>query len=57
MKRFLLMLAMVCFALSGFMLAETSRATLTSVKHPKVHKHKAHKATKHKTPKRSHNRV
>jgi hypothetical protein len=27
------------------------------VKHPKVHKHKAHKATKHKTPKRSHNRV
>ena len=47
----------VCFLLSGFMLADTSRATLTSVKHPKVHKHKAHKATKHKTPKRSHNRV
>ena len=59
MKRLVLMLA-VCFLLSGFMLADTSRATLTSVKHPKVHKHKAHKAhkaTKHKTPKRSHNRV
>jgi hypothetical protein len=57
MKRFLLMLAMVCFALSGFVLADASHATLTSVKHSKVKKHKAHKATKHKTPKRSHNRV
>jgi hypothetical protein len=57
MKRFLLMLAMVCFALSGFVLADASHATLTSVKHSKVKKHKAHKATKHKTPKRSHARV
>jgi hypothetical protein len=56
MKRFVLMLAAVCL-LSGSVLADTSHATLTSVKHPKVHKHKAHKATKHKTPKRSHNRV
>ena len=56
MKRMALMLAM-CFLVSGFMLADTSHGTLTSVKHPKVHKHKAHKATKHKTPKRSHNRV
>lgn len=53
MQKFLLMLA-VCFLLSGFMLADTSHATPTSVKHPKVHKHKAHKATRHKTPKRSH---
>jgi hypothetical protein len=57
MKRFILMMLAMCFLLSGFVLADTSRATLTSVKHPKVHKHKAHKATKHKTPKRSHNRV
>lgn len=56
MKGLVLMLA-VCSLLSGFVLADTSHATLTSVKHPKVHKHKAHKATKHKTPKRSHNRV
>ena len=47
----------MCFLLSGFMLADTSHATLTGVKHPKVHKHKAHKATKHKTPKRSHKRI
>ena len=47
------MLAM-CFLVSGFMLADTSHGTLTSVKHPKVHKHKAHKATRHKTPKRRH---
>ena len=56
MKSLVLMLA-VCFLLSGLMLADISHAALTSVKHPKVHKHKAHKAMKHKTPKRSHNRV
>jgi len=56
MKSLALMLA-ACFLLSGFVLTDTSHATLSSVKHPKVHKHKAHKATKHKTPKRSHNRV
>jgi hypothetical protein len=53
MKRFVLMLAAVCL-LSGLVLADASHATLTSVKHPKVHKHKAHKATRHKTPKRRH---
>ena len=57
MKRFVLMLAVVCFALSGFVLADASHATLTSVKHAKVHKHKAHKATRHKTPKRRHTSV
>ena len=57
MKRFVLMLAVVAFALSGLVLADASHATLTSVKHPKVHKHKAHKATRHKTPKRRHTSI
>jgi hypothetical protein len=56
MKKFALMLLAASFLLGGTLVADTSHATLTPVKH-KVHKHKAPKVVKHKTPKRAHNPI
>jgi hypothetical protein len=57
MKKFLVMLAAACFLLGGFAAADVPHASLTSVKHQKGERHRAHKATKHKAPKRSHRTV
>lgn len=57
MKRFLSMLAAICFLLSGIALTQTPQNSQKSVSHQKGQKHKAHKATKHKAPKRSHTSV
>ena len=57
MKKFLVMLAAACFLLGGFAAADVSHASVTSVKHQKGERHRAHKATKHKAPKRSHRTV